>query len=262
LFEEQILAISEREQRRIGQDLHDGLCQQLAGIEFRNSVLVQQLAKQREAKAEAGRIGELIRDVTRQARLLAKGLSPMQLECDSLMSALEELTSNASKLFSVCCRFACPQPVLVEDNTVATHLYRIAQEAITNAVRHGPRKIHRCEPEQLRGSINVENHGQRRWIPGGREGERRAGLADYGISRGDDRSDFQNRLSERQRHHGGMHIQIEPMTTAKPVAKGTRVLIVDDHPTTRAGLVHLINRQPDLGGVRRKPKMPARRLMP
>jgi DNA-binding NarL/FixJ family response regulator len=52
------------------------------------------------------------------------------------------------------------------------------------------------------------------------------------------------------------------MTTAKPVAKGTRVLIVDDHPTTRAGLVHLINRQPDLGGVRRKPKMPARRLMP
>jgi hypothetical protein len=59
-----------------------------------------------------------------------------------------------------------------------------------------------------------------------------------------------------------MHIQIEPMTTAKPVAKGTRVLIVVDHPTTRAGLVHLINRQPDLGGVRRKPKMPARRLMP
>jgi PAS domain S-box-containing protein len=140
LFEEQILEISEREQRRIGQDLHDGLCQQLTGIEFRNSVLVQQLAKQREAKAEAGRIGELIRDVTRQARLLAKGLSPMQLECDSLMSALEELTSNASKLFSVCCRFACPQPVLVEDNTVATHLYRIAQEAITNAVRHGHAK--------------------------------------------------------------------------------------------------------------------------
>jgi signal transduction histidine kinase len=140
LFEEQILAISEREQRRIGQDLHDGLCQQLTGIEFRNSVLVQQLAKHREAKAEAGRIGELIRDGTRQARLLAKGLSPVQLECDGLMSALEELTSNVSKLFSVCCRFACPQPVLVEDNTIATHLYRIAQEAITNAVRHGHAK--------------------------------------------------------------------------------------------------------------------------
>jgi len=50
---------------------------------------------------------------------------------------LEELTSNASKLFNISCRFECPRPVLVGDNTVATHLYRIAQEAITNAVKHG-----------------------------------------------------------------------------------------------------------------------------
>jgi signal transduction histidine kinase len=122
---------------RIGQDLHDGLCQQLAGIEFRNSVLVLQLAKEEEAKTECERIGELIRDATRQARLLAKGLSPVQLEANGLMSALEELTSNASKLFNITCRFECPRPVLVADNTVATHLYRIAQEAITNAVKHG-----------------------------------------------------------------------------------------------------------------------------
>jgi signal transduction histidine kinase len=136
-LEEELLAISNREQRRIGQDLHDGLCQQLVGIEFRNSVLVQRLAKEEEAKTEAMRIGELIRDVTRQARLLAKGLSPVQLECDGLMSALQELTSNASKLFNVSCAFECPQPVLVADNTVATHLYRIVQEAISNAVKHG-----------------------------------------------------------------------------------------------------------------------------
>jgi signal transduction histidine kinase len=136
-LEEELLAISGREQRRIGQDLHDGLCQQLVGIEFRNSVLVQQLAKQVEAKTEAMRIGELIRDVTRQARLLAKGLSPVQLDATGLMSALQELTSNASKLFNVSCRFECPQPVLIGDNAVATHLYRIVQEAISNAVKHG-----------------------------------------------------------------------------------------------------------------------------
>ena len=136
-LEEELLAISGREQRRIGQDLHDGLCQQLVGIEFRNSVLVQQLAKQQEAKTEAMRIGELIRDVTRQARLLAKGLSPVQLDANGLMSALQELTSNTSKLFNVSCRFECPQPVLVRDNAVATHLYRIVQEAISNAVKHG-----------------------------------------------------------------------------------------------------------------------------
>ena len=136
-LEEELLAISGREQRRIGQDLHDGLCQQLVGIEFRNSVLVQQLAKEEEAKSEAMRIGELIRDVTRQARLLAKGLSPVQLDAAGLMSALEDLTSNASELFNVSCRFECPRPVLIGDNTVATHLYRIVQEAISNAVKHG-----------------------------------------------------------------------------------------------------------------------------
>jgi signal transduction histidine kinase len=136
-LEEELLAISGREQQRIGQDLHDGLCQQLVGIEFRNSVLVQQLAKEEEAKTEAMRIGELIRDATRQARLLAKGLSPVQLDAAGLMSALQELTSNASKLFNVSCRFECLQPVLVADNAVATHLYRIVQEAISNAVKHG-----------------------------------------------------------------------------------------------------------------------------
>jgi signal transduction histidine kinase len=139
-LEEELLAISGREQQRIGQDLHDGLCQQLAGIEFRNSVLALQLAKEEAAKIEAERIGELIRDATRQARLLAQGLSPVQLEANGLMSALEELTSNASKLFNITCRFECPRPVLVADNTVATHLYRIVQEAITNAVKHGHAK--------------------------------------------------------------------------------------------------------------------------
>jgi signal transduction histidine kinase len=139
-LEEELVAISNRQQQRIGQDLHDGLCQQLAGIEFRNSVLVHHLAKEENAKAEAIRIGELIRDVTRQAQLLAKGLSPVQLEADGLMSALEELTSNASKLFNVSCRFECRRAVPVPDNTIANHLYRIAQEAITNAVKHGHAK--------------------------------------------------------------------------------------------------------------------------
>jgi len=140
-LEREILEISGREQRRISQDLHDGLCQQLAGIEFRNSVLVQQLAQDQKAKAEAVGIGELIRDVNRQARLLARGLSPVSLETNGLMSALEELTSNVSKLFNISCRFECPRPVLLADNTVATHLYRIVQEAISNAVKHGQAKF-------------------------------------------------------------------------------------------------------------------------
>jgi signal transduction histidine kinase len=160
-LEEELLAISGREQQRIGQDLHDGLCQQLVGIEFRNSVLVQQLAKEEDAKTEAMRIGELIRDVTRQARLLAKGLSPVQLDAAGLMSALQELTSNVSKLFNVSCRFECPHPVLVADNTVATHLYRIVQEAISNAVKHGQAKFIivslSCSGDQL--TLRIWNNG-------------------------------------------------------------------------------------------------------
>jgi two-component system, LuxR family, sensor kinase FixL len=159
-LEEELLAISGREQQRIGQDLHDGLCQQLVGIEFRNSVLVEQLANE-DAKTEATMIGELIRNATRQARLLAKGLSPVHLDAAGLMSALHELTSNASKLFNVSCRFDCPQPVLVADNTVATHLYRIAQEAISNAVKHGHAKLIivslTCFADQL--TLRIWNNG-------------------------------------------------------------------------------------------------------
>lgn len=139
-LEEELLSISSREQSRIGQDLHDGLCQQLAGIEFRNSVLVQQLADNPSAQAEAAAIGELIREVTREARTLARGLSPVHLEANGLMSALETLTANTAKLFNISCDFACRKPVLMTNNIVATHLYRIAQEAIGNAIKHGRAK--------------------------------------------------------------------------------------------------------------------------
>jgi PAS domain S-box-containing protein len=139
-LEEELLNISSREQRHIGQDLHDGLCQQLVGIEFRNSVLVQQLQKTPAAQAEAAKIGESIRDVTRQARALARGLSPVQIETNGLMAALDGLTANAAKLFCLACSFECPRPVLVDNPTVATHLYRIAQEAMGNAIKHAQAK--------------------------------------------------------------------------------------------------------------------------
>ena len=139
-LEEELLNISSREQRHIGQDLHDGLCQQLIGIEFRNSVLVQQLQDVPAARGEAAKIGESIRDVTRQARSLARGLSPVQIEANGLMAALDGLTANAAKLFCLSCSFECPRPVLVENPTVATHLYRIAQEAIGNAIKHAQAK--------------------------------------------------------------------------------------------------------------------------
>ena len=139
VLEEELLNASSREQQRIGQDLHDSLCQQLAGIEFQNSVLVQQLAKS-PVQTEAARIGLLIRNATKQARALARGLSPVEIEPNGLMAALNNLAINATNLFQVQCFFECPQPVLLENRVSATHLYRIAQEAIGNAVKHGQAK--------------------------------------------------------------------------------------------------------------------------
>jgi putative phosphoribosyl transferase len=139
-LEEELLAIAGREQRRIGQDLHDGLCQHLAGVEFRTEALARDLAGDPAAREEAEKIGALIRDGTRQARMLARGLAPVELEKNGLMSALAALAESSAHLYRIECRFACMRPVLVTNEAVATHLYRIAQEAISNAVRHGRAK--------------------------------------------------------------------------------------------------------------------------
>src|SRR5258708_32894452 len=105
-----------------------------------NSVSAKQMQYAPASQAESAKTDESTRDVTRQARSLARGLSPVQIEANGLMAALDALTANAAKLFCLSCSFECPRPVLVENPTVATHLYRIAQEAIGNAIKHSQGK--------------------------------------------------------------------------------------------------------------------------
>lgn len=137
-LEKEILDISERERRSIGQGLHDGLGQHLAGIELMSQVLEQNLArKDQPESAQAGKIAEHVREAIAQTRMLARGLSPVSIESDGLMAALQELAATVTKLFGIQCRLECQQPILLQDNSVATHLYRIAQEAINNAIKHG-----------------------------------------------------------------------------------------------------------------------------
>jgi PAS domain S-box-containing protein len=137
-LEKEILEISDRERRSIGQGLHDGLGQHLAGIELMSQVLEQNLAKKSKATAaQAAKIAQHVREAISQTRMLARGLSPVSIESNGLMSALVELAESVSKLFQVNCVFDCPEPVLVPNNTIATHLYRIAQEAINNGIKHG-----------------------------------------------------------------------------------------------------------------------------
>jgi signal transduction histidine kinase len=151
ILEKEIIEISDRERRRIGQDLHDGLCQHLAGIELMSQVLEQKLS--RRSKTAANRVGEIaryVRDAISQTRSLARGLSPVTLESEGLMSALHELAANTEKMFGVVCRLECAEPVLFRDPAVATHLYRIAQEAASNAIKHGKATQITIKLEKLR----------------------------------------------------------------------------------------------------------------
>jgi PAS domain S-box-containing protein len=143
-LEKEILEISERERRRIGQDLHDDLCQQLTGIAFTSRLLQQRLAARAVPEAGAAeKIVHAVQHATARARDLAKGLHPVRLEADGLAAALRELTATLESVFQVSCRFRCHagrRSVRVDDPTIAIQLYRIAQESATNAVKHGKAK--------------------------------------------------------------------------------------------------------------------------
>jgi PAS domain S-box-containing protein len=137
-LEREILEISNREQRRIGHDLHDGVCQQLASIAFRVSILEDHLQDKFAPEAvEAAEIARLINESNSQARTVARGLFPVRLEESGLTVALEELADGISSRFQIRSDFANKAPAFVVDNEAALHLYFITQEALLNAVRHG-----------------------------------------------------------------------------------------------------------------------------
>jgi signal transduction histidine kinase len=140
-LERQVLEVSEWEKRRIGQDLHDSLCQQLMGVAFMGKVLEQNIAARSPEEARsAAEIVSLIDDAITQTKGLARGLYPVRLEAHGLMMALSELSQNVEKLFGISCSFVYDQPVLIRDNIMAVHLYRIIQEAVNNGIKHGRAK--------------------------------------------------------------------------------------------------------------------------
>ena len=104
---------------------------------FDNNALEQQLAAHAQPEvAAAQKMGQVIDDAIAEARALSRGLFPVQLETNGLSLALQQLAAAVRARARVNCRMDGPEPVLVRDNTVATHLYRIAQEAVNNAIKH------------------------------------------------------------------------------------------------------------------------------
>ena len=136
-LEKELISISDREQRRIGQDLHDGLGQQLTAIEF----MVQSLRTDLkgagpEIREQLSAMSAFLRQAITQTRALAHGLTAFRLDASGLQGALAELVESTSAIGRVECRFTCSARVRVKDSETAVHLYRIAQEAIGNATKH------------------------------------------------------------------------------------------------------------------------------
>jgi signal transduction histidine kinase len=135
-LEKVILEISERERRNLGHDLHDGLGQHLTGTSLTGQILVEKLqARNADESTDAKRLVALIEDAIEQTRRLAKGLVLADIERDGLPAALQELASAGTEQSRVACEFRCEGIASVDESTTV-HLYRIAQEAVSNALRH------------------------------------------------------------------------------------------------------------------------------
>src|SRR6185503_19602482 len=137
-LEQEVLTISGREQERIGKDLHDDVGQLLTGLGFLAQALQQKLSCLGLTEAaDAGQLNQLAARALTRTRVLARGLFPVELVSRGLVVALQELAVNIETLFKVTCSMRWNSPLQVRDSTIAEHLYRLVQEAISNAVKHG-----------------------------------------------------------------------------------------------------------------------------
>ena len=137
-LEKEVVESSSRVQMRIGQDIHDGLGQHLTGITFLSRALERKLTgKELPEAADAAEISKLVIEALAQTRSLARGLFPVEVESTRLYESLSELAHTAEELFHISCTVECDESLVINSPQASTHLFRLAQEAINNAVKHG-----------------------------------------------------------------------------------------------------------------------------
>ena len=154
-LQKHVIEVAASEQQRIGQELHDGTGQELTGLALFATTLVDALTRAQLTESAsaalrllseedfsrvqkiAGRLSRGLADACRHVQELSHGIMPVQIDAGGLQSALDDLAAVTSALPNVTCRFLCADTIVVANNTTASHLYRIAQEAVNNALRHG-----------------------------------------------------------------------------------------------------------------------------
>ncbi len=162
-LEKEVLEIGDREQQKIGQNLHDDLCPHLIGIEGLLKVMRNRLGSVDKSTLKlVDQITELIKEAISKSRQLSRGLCPVHLVERGLETALGELAAKCTGIFDIACDFQCDHPMPVANNFISTHLFRITQEAVNNAALHGePTRIDVCldvGPERVR--LTVEDNGR------------------------------------------------------------------------------------------------------
>lgn len=155
-LERDIISVSEHEQQRFRQELHDGLSQQLTGLKFKASLLEYQLKSKELPEAnDAKALSELLNQATDEASQLARRMRPVEVESRGLMMALRELASNTEQAFDVTCHVSISRPVFIHDNNVATNLFRIAEQAVDLAATHGEAEKVQITLSESRGRVTL-----------------------------------------------------------------------------------------------------------
>jgi signal transduction histidine kinase len=140
-LELEVIEISERERRQLGQYLHDDLCSHLLGIEVMQKVLRQKLAGLGYPDlASIDKIRDLVQDAINKTGRISRGLCPINIAEQGLELTLEELCRDMEEIYNVSCRLHHDEETFPQDPMVATHIYYIAREAAYNAVKHGKAK--------------------------------------------------------------------------------------------------------------------------
>ena len=161
-LEREVLESAAREQQRIGRELHDSLGQELTGLSYLAKSLQQKLSAGENPHAQTAQtIASGIQQALRGVRSAVQGLVPVEVDASGFMVALEKLVAQTQSHCGIDCRIDSLEPVEIDDNVLATNLYRIVQEAINNAVKHSHARQIVVRPETFNGtlSVTVEDDG-------------------------------------------------------------------------------------------------------
>ena len=181
-LEFELLEVTDREQQRIGHDLHDGLGQRLTALEMKCFLLMEDMAaderaaRRRKLHNQAQHISQALRECITVTRSIAHGLAPVILKTEGLMGALEQLAQRTRVPGKLECRFVFRNPVALDDFQAAKQLYRIAQEAVNNALKHARTRRIRISLTHTKGKLRLQIKDEGRGLPKSRKSKSGMGM--------------------------------------------------------------------------------------